>query len=451
MQHVLIASLLLEFVSLNAIAAVEEGFVAKDVTFGKFSILNMVEKWKIEWLNRVYLPLFEMAKPYLNFANLLSNGRYLVDYILENYESTYDAKFDYNGLSSLDLSDFSRNPGVHLHHILKHSAFPWDYWKLGENPNFDALWLHHLQNKTVNWAVISKSAIIRVDVIMSHPGWQWNLMSENPHLTIAIVRKYRSKKWCWASVSKHKNITMEDINNNIDLPWDWFEGVSNNPNLCVSALKMRPAKYWDWRAVSMNPGISLEEIIDYPEFPWVKKYVSQNPNISLPFKNGDPAKAVQWKTISSSSSVHMADIVEHPNNSWRFDYISKNPNLTIDIINLFPEQNWEWRYISEHSDISMLDVVRNPQHPWDWNCIRANPTLCISDVVSYPELPWQWNKVICNDFALDKELYVERKLCGILLCKMLNINNANKAEECSSDALTVFGDDCIVCMIQSYL
>ena len=53
------------------------------------------------------------------------------------------------------------------------------------------------------------------------------------------------KQWYWYWISCNRNITMEMINANPDLPWDW-SGISRNPNLTVEMIKANPDKPWQW-------------------------------------------------------------------------------------------------------------------------------------------------------------------------------------------------------------
>ena len=44
-----------------------------------------------------------------------------------------------------------------------------------------------------------------------------------------FINKYPNKKWCWGNISRHKNTTIEIIENNLDKPWNW-DSISYNKN-----------------------------------------------------------------------------------------------------------------------------------------------------------------------------------------------------------------------------
>ena len=48
---------------------------------------------------------------------------------------------------------------------------------------------------------------------------------------IDLVKHFVDKEWDWIEVFRNYLITMSDIIDNPDLPWNWRYGVSSNPNL----------------------------------------------------------------------------------------------------------------------------------------------------------------------------------------------------------------------------
>ena len=68
-------------------------------------------------------------------------------------------------------------------------------------------------------------------------------LSENPSLTIDILRMHIKRDWNWFSVSANRSVTMQDIMNHPEYPWEW-DGVSYNPNLTISMINQYPNKEW---------------------------------------------------------------------------------------------------------------------------------------------------------------------------------------------------------------
>ena len=66
-----------------------------------------------------------------------------------------------------------------------------------------------------------------------------------------MLRKYSDKELNWFHFSISDLITMEDIDNNIDLPWDWG-GISGNPNLTLEFIKKYHNKPWNYPMICGN-------------------------------------------------------------------------------------------------------------------------------------------------------------------------------------------------------
>ena len=44
-----------------------------------------------------------------------------------------------------------------------------------------------------------------------------------------FILKHRNKQLNWSNISNHPNLTMEMIQNNLDIPWEWYF-ISLNKN-----------------------------------------------------------------------------------------------------------------------------------------------------------------------------------------------------------------------------
>jgi hypothetical protein len=80
-------------------------------------------------------------------------------------------------------------------------------------------------------------------------------MSKNETLNIEFVKKNLDKDWNWSYLSK--NIKLEDIINNQELPWD-YKWVSRNKTLSFKYILQNMDKKWDWRSIFNNNGIKNE-------------------------------------------------------------------------------------------------------------------------------------------------------------------------------------------------
>ena len=239
--------------------------------------------------------------------------------------------------------------------------------------------------------------------------WVWRGITENPNLTINFIRKYENNfEGCWDIISRNKNIQMEDIENNLYLPWD-FEFISNNTNLSEAtlavtidfALKYKNKMDWDW--VFLNEKMTLEIIGLNPDLPWNYRYISSNPNLTINFIKKYPNKDWSWSIISCNSNITMEDIESHPEYAWDYKSISKNPNLTENFINKYFDQDWNWDGISENPNINFDIVQKHFNWSWDYFELSRHPNITCDIIESNPDLPWDWigisyNKNLTQEF-----------------------------------------------------
>ena len=74
---------------------------------------------------------------------------------------------------------------------------------------------------------------------------------------------------------------MKDIENNLDLYWD-FESISRNPNLIIDFIKKYKDKM-NWYVVSGNKNMTLDIIKSNPDLAWNYRGISKNPNLIIKF------------------------------------------------------------------------------------------------------------------------------------------------------------------------
>ena len=70
-------------------------------------------------------------------------------------------------------------------------------------------------------------------------------------ITIKDILDNLDKPWDWFWVSQNPNITMKDILDNLDKPWNW-SGISGNPSITMKYINDNPDKRWSWSTMSLN-------------------------------------------------------------------------------------------------------------------------------------------------------------------------------------------------------
>jgi hypothetical protein len=237
-----------------------------------------------------------------------------------------------------------------------------DFQGLSNNPKITMEIILAFKDENWNWQNISAKANINFTKYPDFP-WDWSALSVNPNLTIKdiISTKNSTELFEWIDVSRHKNITMIDIENNPTLPWDW-SSVSCNPNI------RNLDKPWDWQWLSMNPNINFDFIVKFIEKSWC------------------------WDFVSMNSAVKMEHVLKHPNLPWDYRTLSLNENITIQDILTHLDKPWCWQAISFSKYVTMQQVYV----PWDFYGLSRNPGIKFNDMMENPDKPWNWQMITLN-------------------------------------------------------
>lgn len=234
----------------------------------------------------------------------------------------------------------------------------------------------------------SSNINITMDIIEYNPHirWDWKYgVSLNPNLTIEMILKHPDKDWNWFWVSQCENMTLNIIENNINLPWDWT-GISFNPNITIEFIEKFYNKGWSWYGISKNSNITLGIIEKHPEKPWVLEGIHNNPNLTTDYI---------IKHIDEFKELHCLRCLRV---SSRF---SGNPNLTADILEKFPHYPWEWNFIFSNPNIK-LDTILKYTQQLDEKKIYYTRTYCRNSSITmdiiekHPEIVWEMPSICYN-------------------------------------------------------
>ena len=305
-------------------------------------------------------------------------------------------------------------------------------------------------------------------IILKNPDkkWDWDLISNNPNITMDIINKYPDKPWNWNRISENPNITMNMIENNLDKPWNW-KMVSKNPNLTIDFIDKHFNKYWNWNCIVSNKrifeealnninkewrftsiphckikfikkvvrnpwiiydsehyinNVTMEMVIKNPDKPWEWGYIVYFNDLTIEYINilektnsfntfNNQNKSFWW-TFSYRSTTTMEMINNNPDKPWCWNTISMNPNLTMEMINNNPDKEWNWNFISCNPNITMNDINNNLDKPWVWEWISKNPNLTMEMINNNLDKEWYWTKIECNPnitFQMIEQKIIELK------------------------------------------
>ena len=260
-------------------------FLPMDMAFGDVNgILDILRKY---------------PNPKWRISTLSMNSKITMKIIKNNMDIKWDWKLlSYN--SNITMKDIEDNLNM-----------PWRWNYILYNPNISINMIEKYPSKRWNFIkyINNYKYINRVDAIIPYilEQCQYNKLDFSTmfcYATMEIIKRYPNIKWGWYIVSRSDGIKMEDIENNIDLPWD-FSMISLNPNLTIKFVKnhINESRDWDWDFISSNSNITMEDIENNPKLPWNFDYISRNINLTVKFIEKNLNKPWNWPRISSNHFI----------------------------------------------------------------------------------------------------------------------------------------------------
>lgn len=177
-------------------------------------------------------------------------------------------------------------------------------------------------------------------------NWDWKYISLR-NLSIGFIRRNYNRNFDWCFLSSRINIKI--IEENDDLPWD-IEGISNNPTITISYILNNLDKNFNWFNVSKNKGITIEDVDNNPDLKWDWRAISYGKKYTIDFIRKYKNK-LDFYFISSNASIKMSDVVNNPDLPWNYSQISFNSNVTHDFVLKHPDWNWDGNLLAQNKNI----------------------------------------------------------------------------------------------------
>lgn len=124
----------------------------------------------------------------------------------------------------------------------------------------------------------------------------WSDITKKPSMTLDIYRKYPNKPWCMKFLSLNESITIDDIMNNLDIPWDDYY-VSKRKDVNLDVIRKYPEYGWNWEALSVY--MPIEVIMNNLNHPWNNTHmgIHRRPDLSFDMFRRYPNYPWLWNEI----------------------------------------------------------------------------------------------------------------------------------------------------------
>lgn len=227
-----------------------------------------------------------------DWGGLSVNNCFTFTDIIENMDLPW--KLNYiNTKKDLTLDDIRNNPDL-----------PWNYYYLSASKILTIDFIKSVNLKYWNWAGISCNPAIKMKDIIDNPDlpWRWSYVVGNPNITIDFILEH---EFCQAMCIKvedknGKEICIKDASPNKGINLSTNKGISitdiikhaHNPNLC-----------WKWDYISNRKDVTLDLVLENPELPWVYEDLVSNISWDLDFLKKNIHKLgwnVNWNKLQAN-------------------------------------------------------------------------------------------------------------------------------------------------------
>lgn len=274
----------------------------------------------------------------------------------------------------------------------------------------------------IDWTILSSNINITCKTIENNIEFPWNWkngISNNNNITIPFIKKYINKNLDWCNISKNKNITLDDIDNNLDLPWNWCS-IQFNPNITINFIKKHNDKHWNITAMTYLKFNRLNYSIDFQQLCKPPQEVDIPGNFAYFYDFNEIKEYLHekwnwnWNIISSHKNIKLNDIENNMEYPWVWKYVSLNPNLTLKFIKKYPYKSWNWNFISKELNITYEEFEEpgNMYLFWNFELLSVNPHITFKFIKKYYKhykYKFNNNNLLKNPFIYQKQLFITQK------------------------------------------
>jgi hypothetical protein len=210
-------------------------------------------------------------------------------------------------------------------------------------------------------------------------------------ITITTLLQTHTKiNYPWNYLTKHPNITLEDIQAHPELPWD-YTYLMFNPNFEYRHLETFKQHINEFIFYTLSYSATCEQILQNPDKKWLP--------VALCSEHMQKEHIV--KLMPYFQEKHNGEV-----SRFLFITINHNPNLTFDdLIDLFGEE-LPLTYAHECPTFTLQDFQKRPLATWK-NLTLFQHILPLDFIKAHPNEPWIWSSILENNNTLSYDQFNE--------------------------------------------
>lgn len=287
----------------------------------------------------------------------------------------------------------------------------------------------------------------------------------NPNISIEFVKNNLNKPLNWTNLSSNTSISLKDIYDNIDLPWNFpavfrrndftrkffllfkekakFTGKYSYYHLSflfsrfatIEELEKTDVSSWNMIELSHNTNVNTD---------FVKKYIYLHWNWSvLLFRDSYYLSAITinykdlliyngnffnfldilLQNISWAPFHIIKEYIHHfLDNSVFWTNISRNTSISTKFIEEYIDKPWFYPQLSCNICLTPAFIKKYIDKPWAFDNLSSNPKINIKLIKETLHKPWNWISLSRNDNITFKDIYENLNLPWNFTYVMYNRN-----------------------------
>lgn len=244
-------------------------------------------------------------------------------------------------------------------------------------------------SKKHEWHFDNLCHVIPVDTLLANGFTPKSMELVTPVLVNVTMEMLQRTKdtipWVWSMLVRHKDITIQDIINHPELPWNIGLGVCYNPNLTHQDILDYPPHLFTnhYRSLAyMNIGrtIPFEEIQKHPDKPWSYNILA-NPTVKtleqvryllayFQQKDKNHNHTIMIMTCRNPN-LYLKDLLELFGTDV-IEHLPYCPNVSFEELQQLDSKEWESKFYLMHYRVPLDYIIEHPEINWEWVDIIHN-------------------------------------------------------------------------------
>jgi hypothetical protein len=280
-----------------------------------------------------------------------------------------------------------------------------------------------IENIEINMFYVSQNPSITLDIIENNItlNWDWYELSRSNYITEEFLSKYINLKWDYSCILSRKDISwnffekyFDVLNRKYD---DFMELISKHVNVTIDILEKYDNIVWDYTWVSLNPNINIEYVLNNLDKAWDWYFLTIHPNISFNDIKNNLDLSWNFNVLTSSIKVKIYDIFSTMDIiDWDLKMISYNPNIRESDVFKNIHFQWDWGLLSRNHNLNVLKLGEAIKNLMDFHYLSLNKYLTFKFIEKNGEKDFDWNLISIHSFKKCRSEFIKNELkCELLV------------------------------------